>query len=177
MVDNSYLGIASADDDKLRRTSSLSDGSGALVSYTYLGLDSVVQTNSPQPNLTWTLIGSPGSTNPYSYLDRFGRVIDCRWTNGSGDVERLQYGYNRDSSRLWRKDALTTLNDELYTYDNLQRLIAVQRGNLNTTHDGITSQTLGQNWTLAATGNWPVWLVTWSPTCNSTARFQPWPST
>ena len=164
------LNYSSTDDDALSRVSSLSDGGGTLVNYTYLGLGSFVQSNAPEPNLTWTLISGSGA-NPYTGLDRFGRVIDCRWTNASGDVERLQYGYNRDSSRQWRKENLTTLNDELYTYDNLQRLITMQRGNLALTPllsgeggpsgpgEGLspmlTSPTLQQSWTLDATGNWP----------------------
>jgi RHS repeat-associated protein len=46
--------------------------------------------------------------------------------------------------------------DELYDYDEVYRLIAADRGNLNGTHDGIVNGTaaFGQDWDLDATGNW-----------------------
>ncbi|MFV0444438.1 MAG: RHS repeat-associated core domain-containing protein [Planctomycetaceae bacterium] len=74
------------------------------------------------------------------------------------DAVHLQYGYNRASSRIWRKDLMATANsaeyDELYSYDGLQRLGDMARGTLNSTKTGLTTETFGQCWTLDATGNW-----------------------
>ena len=48
-------------------------------------------------------------------LDRFGRVVDQRWCTiaGGTDVERVKFGYDRDSCRLWRQNTVAaTLHDE-----------------------------------------------------------------
>jgi RHS repeat-associated core domain len=102
----------------------------------------------------------PGTGDIYSGLDRFGWIKDCRWynTDAEEDAVRLQYGYDRNSNRLWRQDdvarALSQPFDELYTYDGLQRLKTMLRGLLNGGHDAISNQTYGQCWNLDATENW-----------------------
>ncbi len=149
----------------LSRVGSLSDGSGTLVTYEYLGLATPVLTDYPQPDLRYTLVGTAGGTDPdtgdiYRGLDRFGRIKDAYWRDyGSNiDAARIQYGYNRASSRLWREDPVAAANsaqyDELYHYDGLQRLSDMQRGTLNGTQTALTSETFAQCWTLDATGNW-----------------------
>ena len=39
-------------------------------------------------------------------LDRFGRIVDQNWTitgvEANGDVDRYQYGYDRDSNVLYK---------------------------------------------------------------------------
>jgi hypothetical protein len=63
---------------------------------------------------------------------------------------------NRDSSRLWREDAVAPSGgfDELYAYDAVERLVNMERGDLNGSHDAITSATQEQTWDLNETGNW-----------------------
>ncbi len=149
------LNYAAGDDDALGRISAIVEASGGatLVGYTYLGVATFVKTNAPQPDLTWNLITGSGA-NPYASLDRFGRVINCQWTNASGNVEQVQYDYNRASSRTTRHETLHTGNDELYTYDGLQRLVDMSRGDLATGHGTIDNMSIAQQWTLDATGNW-----------------------
>ena len=131
----------------------------ATVAYTYLGLNNVVRADYEEPDVRWDLITGSGA-NPYTGLDRFGRVTDCLWRKYSAtaaDLARLKYGYNRDSSRQWREDDVAPSGfDEFYTYDAVQRLIDMDRGTLtgSPTPTGVTSPTLGQDWTLDATGNW-----------------------
>jgi YD repeat-containing protein len=80
----------------------------------------------------------------------------------SADADRFLYGYDRAGNRLWKEnDVAANLGtpihlDELYDYDEVYRLIAADRGNLNGTHDGIVGGTaaFGQEWGLDATGNW-----------------------
>jgi RHS repeat-associated protein len=109
------------------------------------------------------MIGTTGGTNPdsgdiYLGLDRFGRVIDANWANvaGTTTLARVKYGYNRVSSRTWRDNLSPGMTgyDELYGYDQLQRLQTLGRGTLNGTQTAITSPTFGQTWTLDETGNW-----------------------
>ena len=51
--------------------------------------------------------------------------------------------------------------DELYSYDGLNRLGEMQRGELNGSNDGIVSGTLdfAQAWGLDANGNWSTFLA------------------
>jgi len=148
--------------DKLSRIQAIKDGSTTLVEYTYLGLNTIVQVDYPEPEVRYDLALDGTNTNPYAGLDRFGRVIDCRWQRTAGtptDLERIQYGYDRASNRLWRQNVVATdqysgENDELYAYDGAERLADLQRGNLNSGHDTISDLNFAQAWELDPTGNW-----------------------
>ena len=153
------------DDSSSRIAAIIDDDTTHLVEYEYLGQNSFVIANNPQPDLEWTLASLTGTNDPdtgdiYAGLDRFGRIKDCRWRNTSEDTDivRLEYGYDRDSNRLWRQDdiarSLSKNFDELYTYDGLQRLKTMQRGLLDSGHTSISNQTYGQCWNLDATENW-----------------------
>jgi len=68
----------------------------------------------------------------------------------------VKYGYDRLSSRTWRDNLSPGMTgcDELYGYDQLQRLQDLGRETLNGSQTAITSPTFGQDWTLDETGNW-----------------------
>ena len=115
-------------DDALSRIASLIDNDGVthLADYTRLGLASIVQTAYPQPSLAYSLINGSGA-DPYSGLDQFDRVADCRWfnTGTNADVERVRHGYDLAGNRLWRScpvAAAAGVNlDELYLYWDLNQ--------------------------------------------------------
>ncbi|MBI1248152.1 RHS repeat-associated core domain-containing protein [bacterium] len=177
-------GTAGGIDDAASRVAALVDDDGSsthLVDYSYLGMGSPAQSvNTPfgqgfviadytQPNTKWTLADLSGANDPdtgdiYSGLDRFGRVKDNRWYDygSSADLERIKYGYDRASNRIWRQnivaDALSQSFDELYGYDGVNRLKEMSRGTLNAQKDGITNQSLAECWSLDATGNWQKYL-------------------
>ncbi|HEY5313267.1 MAG TPA: RHS repeat domain-containing protein, partial [Pirellulales bacterium] len=157
-----YAGIYS-DDDMLSRVTQIMDSSGPVVDYVYLGLKTFVQVEYPDPGIRYDLAFGSGS-GLYAGLDNFGRVIDCRWRKVStgSDVERIQYGYDQASNRTWRHNTVAPAgNDEFYTYDGLHRLDNFQRGTFSgSDRTTITSQTLGQSWTLDATGNWSAFANT-----------------
>jgi hypothetical protein len=122
--------------------------------------------------------GSPGSytyalINPVSIAeanagtlhmcgshDLFGRIVDSRWfnTGTSADLDRIKYGYDRASNRIWRQNPVATAAgagfDEHYSNDGLQRLKDMQRGTLNGTNTAVASPNFAQCWTLDPTGNW-----------------------
>ena len=106
----------------------------------------------------WMKTDNPDTGDIYAGLDRFGRITDCRWRNTStdSDLSRTQYGYDRDSNRLWRKNPTDPNShyDWLYNYDGLQRLKNGNRGTLNSAHDAITDPQFKQCWSLDATSNW-----------------------
>jgi len=160
---NYNYGTSGGMDDALSRVASLidSDGLTHLADYTRIGLDSIVQVAYPQPSLAYSLINGSGA-DPYSGLDQFDRVADCRWfnTGTNADVERVQHGYDLASNRLWRSCPVARSNgvyqDEFYSDDGLYRLSELQRGELNGSDTGIVPGTLdfAQSWGLDATGNW-----------------------
>src|SRR5439155_6574475 len=86
--------------------------------------------------------------DPYTGLDRFGRVVDQRWVHeadGSA-TDRFQYGYDADGNPLYRDNLVSPAFGELYHtngagngYDSLNRLTAFSRGLLNSSRDAIDS--------------------------------------
>lgn len=177
-------GIASGIDDSTSRVASLVDDDGSsthLVDYSYLGMGGSAQSvDAPfgqgfviadytQPETKWTLADLSGANDPdtgdiYTGLDRFGRVKDNRWYDygSSSDTDRIKYGYDRASNRIWRQnvvaDSLNEPFDELYSYDGVQRLKNMSRGTLNTNKDAIASESFAQCWSLDDTGNWKKFL-------------------
>ena len=85
-------------DDDISRLSSISDGATTLESYEYLGYGTVVARDHPEPGVDLTYIKLSGESNgdagdQYIGLDRFGRVVDQRWVDGTPtDLDRRQYG-------------------------------------------------------------------------------------
>jgi YD repeat-containing protein len=150
-------------DSSISRLSSLSDSTGVLEAYKYLGLGNVVERNRPQINVKQTLILQSGDTqanhdggDQYTGLDRFGRVIDQNWVNTTTgqSTDRFQMGYNQDGDVLYRQNLVDAVMSELYQYDNLHQLTSFQRGQLNGTHDGIVgTPSASQSWTPDALGN------------------------
>jgi RHS repeat-associated protein len=142
---------------------------GAL---TYLGLGTVVKRAHPQNAIDQTFIklaaeptGDAG--DPYTGLDRFGRIVDHRWLNSVTGVatDHFQYGLDRNGNRLYRDNLLNDAFDELYHangptegYDPLNQLIEFQRGPLSDTNgdnipDTVVTASRSQAWSPDALGN------------------------
>jgi len=161
----SYATTGSMADAASRVSAIVDDDDTHLVDYEYLGFGTSVVADDTEPQVKWTLVDLGGADDPdtgdiYSGLDRFGRVKDNRWYNYDveEDVDRLQYGYDRASNRLWRSNlvaqSLSKEFDELYRYDGIHRLKDMGRGLLNGTQTALASQAFAQCWTLDSTGNW-----------------------
>ena len=97
-------------DDAIGRLSSLANPAGTLETYQYLGLGTVVVRAHPQPDLTLTLVDTPGDGgDQYAGLDRFGRVVDQRWVStGTSTVlgrvhVQLRHGGQPADPRQWRE--------------------------------------------------------------------------
>jgi YD repeat-containing protein len=146
----------------ISRLSGLSDSTGTLESYSYLGYGTVVTRGHPQPgvDLTYVKQGAEADADAgdkYTGLDRFGRVVDQRWikTGNGTHTDRFGYGYDRDSNRTYRDNLVNTAFGELYTYDGLNQLASFDRGTLNTNKDGISgTPSRTQAWDYDALGNW-----------------------
>lgn len=98
--------------------------------------------NHPQIDLELTYvlripeaIGDGGDI--YNGLDRFGRVVDHRWADGSSGVaaSRLQYTYDRSGNRTSKLDIVNSIFNEAYNYDGLNQLIGFDRNGGDRTID------------------------------------------
>lgn len=151
-------------DDLLSRVAALKESSTTLVAYTYLGLNRIVRANySSQPGVELTYLkqgaeGNGDAGDQYTGLDRFGRAYDQRWlvTSSGTALERVQYGFDRNSNRTFRDNLVAgSGQDEYYTYDNLNQLTLLKRGDLNGGRTDISGTPVWQeNFTFDPTGNW-----------------------
>ena len=160
---NYGYGSAGATDDALSRVVSLIDNDGTthLVDYSYLGGGSFTETDYAAIDVKNTLVGTAGGNDPdtgdiYRGLDRFGSVKDCYWYDygSSADVLRIKHGHDRAGNRLYREEADTSDLDQLYGYDDVNRLTQSAEGTLSGTKDSISSLNFKHQWSLDATGNW-----------------------
>jgi RHS repeat-associated protein len=135
-------------DDSISRLSSISDSTGVLESYTYLGLGTVVGRAHPQNGVNLTYISPTGATSDagdkYTGLDRFGRVDEQLWLNTITATDDFQYTYDRNSNVLSKNNLVNPAFNEQYTYDNNNQLTTRTR----------STQTEG--WGYDAQGNWDV---------------------
>ncbi len=152
---------ASGLDSNISRLTSISDSSNTLESLTYLGLGTVVKRAHSQSGVDLSYIKLSGEStgdagDQYTGLDRFGRIVDQRWINGSSvDVDRFKYGYDRDGNVLYKDNLVNTGLSEAYTYDDLNQLASYKLGTLNVGKTDVTgSPTNAQSWDYDATGNW-----------------------
>lgn len=156
-------GTGSGLNDRVSRLEALvdDDGTTSLEAYSYLGAGTIVERAHDETGVDLTYIGSGSGDGGDQYvgLDRFGRIVDQRWTDGTADVDRFTYGYDRSGNRLYKENSLDSSKSELYHdgtgYDHLNRLTAFARGTLNGSKDAITgTPSRTQDWSLDALGNW-----------------------
>jgi YD repeat-containing protein len=140
--------------------------------YTYLGVGTIVAVSHPAVDGGLVLDYDFDPQNPHTYpgWDRFGRVIDQRWTNTAEttDIDRFQYTYDINSNRVSRDVTATgapTNLDEYYTYDGLDRLASFKRGTLSRGEITHANSTFEQDWNTEETGtrldslgNWQAFL-------------------
>jgi RHS repeat-associated protein len=131
--------VAGAVDDIMSRIGSISDSSGELATYAYLGTDTVVQVSYPEPGMDLNYCEG----NAFLYWDQFGDVVNQDWRNNQGHVfDDSTYTYDQSGNRLTRANLLDAALSETYTYDGLDRLTSVVRNGTET-----------EAWTLDSLGN------------------------
>jgi RHS repeat-associated protein len=127
----------------------------------------VIRITYPEPAVWLDLWG--GTSGTFNGFDLFGRIIDQRWqnnvTSSPTDIDRYQYGYDQDSSRIWKANVVGTPVvtgglDEYYAYDRLNRLTEMRRGTLNGGKTGIIgTPSREMDYTLDPAGNWSAYLT------------------
>lgn len=157
-------GTSGSQSDIASRIVTIKDGATTLATYEYAGSGMLVTQTQNEPGTSKTLALGSGS-NPYSALDRFGRMIDLKWTNSSTDLVSFEYEYDRVSNRLNQRNLVLGSGgsnpavDSLFEYDELNRLVDYQGGQLNVAGDAITSPVIEQDFTLDETGNFKGFVV------------------
>jgi RHS repeat-associated protein len=144
--------------DVLNRLDAIKDDSSGspgdvLASYSYLGLGTIVVEDYQQPDVRLEYFFN----SAYSGFDRFGRVVDQRWYDygASADRDRYTYGYDRASNRTYRENTMASGKDEFYSYDGVNRLVNLDRGDLNVGKTAISGMPVREeDWNLDMTGNW-----------------------
>ena len=123
-------------DSDISRLSYLSDDTGTLQSYSYLGLNTVVVMAEPQADLELTYLttddGTSTSDDQYTGLDQFGRVDEQLWynTTTSTAVYDVQYIRDDDGNVLFAIDTLHSSMGGLYEYDSLGQVTEYEQGDV-----------------------------------------------
>src|SRR5262249_4293372 len=143
-----------------------------------------------EPGVDLTYIKRTGESNgdagdKYIGLDRFGRVDDQRWLDPSSGTatDRFQYGYDRDSNVLFKKNVVDAAFSQLYHangesggYDLLNQLTDFSRGTLSDANsdgvpDTVSSPSRTQSYSPDALGNFAS-VTTGGTTVNRTHNEQ-----
>ncbi|HDZ21904.1 MAG TPA: hypothetical protein ENH80_02040, partial [Phycisphaerae bacterium] len=156
-------GTADEDNDMLSRVEEIENSAGTTVhaQYAYMGSGTIVKVAHPAITNGLDLTYGTAAAN-YPGFDRFGRAVDQTWQDTQGTPvvkDRFEYTYDVRSNRLTRDvmpidgaDDTLDGHDNQYTYDDLARLTAADRGTLEaSTFSGLNR---GEDWGLTELGNW-----------------------
>ncbi len=139
-IEHGY-GTAGAIDDIMSRLATIGDGTDTYASYKYLGAGRVVVEDYEDIKVKLDY-----AENDFAALDRFGRVLDQIWTDYGADpdvvLDHYSYEYDRAGNRVSKSNELHAAFDEVYEYDNLDRLVSSER-----------ADDYDQTWTLDGQGN------------------------
>ena len=140
------------------------ENDNVLSAYSYNGVGRLVVEDFTQPEVRLDYYG--GAAGTYAGLDRLGRIKTQLWRDygASQDRDKYTYDYDHNSNRKYRENNVTgDKKDELYAYDNLDRLTEFKRGNLNVGKTAIptadTNRVRGEAWTLTDFGNWSAYKI------------------
>ncbi len=113
----------------MSRLSSISDSTGTLSAYKYLGLGRIVEEDDEGARLIY-LGEANGIENNVTGLDRFGRVIRQLWQDGTylNMIDEYTYTYDRAGNVTDRLNNMDLVLTDHYVYDGLDRLIEWDEG-------------------------------------------------
>jgi RHS repeat-associated protein len=100
--------------------------------------------NQPNVSLTYANVG----------LDRYGRIINHSWIEDNQPLVHIIHGYDYAGNRNHCYDAVHAALSELYSYDAVNQIKSLQRGELDNNFETITNLTFSESWNFDKTGNW-----------------------
>jgi RHS repeat-associated protein len=155
----------------LSRPDRISGSGGVIASWQYLGLGAVVSRKFDAASGVESTLGTAAAG--YPRIDRFGRLVETLWHNGTTDLVHTQYGRNRAGGVVWQRNLLAhgltpavATEDSYYWYDGLRQVTRHDRGDLSgSPYSGVVAATRQQKetFTFDQTGNW-----------NNTTSESPW---
>ncbi len=127
--------------DALSRPDQVRDesvGPTELASMKFLGLGTLVDLRyAAASGARWTMRnGSTGDAgDPYTGLDRFGRLVETIWKTDSAELVHTKYGRNRVGGVVWQRNVKAhslsvATRDNHYWYDGLRQVARHDRGDL-----------------------------------------------
>ncbi len=136
---DSYIltyGYTNAVDAALGRPTTITDSTGELASFTYLG-SSTQELGQTDYQAGISLAAS---------LNQFGQTSEQKWTGPSGTLADNQYAYDCNGNVLYASDLVNSTLGSAFTYDSLNQLISYQRGDVTVSGNtgSITNATLSQ---------------------------------
>jgi RHS repeat-associated protein len=66
----------------------------------------------------------------------------------------IVHDYDYAGNRLYRNDLVQSANSELYSYDSLGQIKTLNRGELNSVQNAVTTVNHSESWNFDKTGNW-----------------------
>jgi len=111
-----------------------------------IGCEKGVYSVTGSGNAMHTTYNEPGLSLNYANggLDTFGRVISHAWMKGMNPLVHILHDYDYAGNRTSRLDAVHAANSEVYTYDAVNQIKSLNRGNSAFT----------ESWNFDKTGNW-----------------------
>ncbi len=153
-------GASAGAGDKMSRVDNLADDAAPTTEYAryqYLGMSTFVVVVYPEIDSTFLMTLDHGTANAYVGLDRFNRIVDMLWDFHSVEIDRFQYGYDRNSNPLFASNKVDTDSGNEYAYDEINRLIDAKRGPISS---GVVADPDHREvYDLDATGNWNGYFV------------------
>jgi RHS repeat-associated protein len=149
-----YYGTAGSVNDRLNRVRSIRYNSADAITYRYMGTGR--QVGQALGNGVRFDYDAGTANTPVSKLDRFGRILDIEWTDGSAKLQ-YQYGYDAAGNRKFVRTSHHLENqDWLYDYDPLNRLVRASQGGLDVNGPWLNPAigALTERWALDELGNW-----------------------
>lgn len=147
-------------DGDCSRVTQIKEGSTVLAAYTYLGLDRTVGEVYPVQGIYKKRFNA--STGDYSDLDRFGRVVEDRWTkNLSTDVDfyHTTLHWNERSQVIATEDNVHSGFDRVISFDGVDRIATMDDGDYASGSIASNTVTRSQEWTRSHRGTWDLGVL------------------
>ncbi len=153
-VDYNY-GATDSPSDLLSRIYQIKDGTDVLAQYGYVGARVIVQSEYPEPDVSYNLMYEGTAEDPLAgCVDSLNRIIQAPWLRDDAPIAGATYEYDRVSNCTQMQPLGYTATNDLQRYqlDALNRLTSLARGETDEAHGA-------ERWNLDAVGNWRQYSV------------------
>gem|GEM_PF-4308019 len=97
-------------------------------------------------------LGNTVSLN-IEYNNRYA-ITKHDWKLNGNTIAGYNYGHDSVGNRIWSENLVNANKNELFVFDNADRLTSFKTGTLNGSKTAIITPTYTQDWSLDSIGNW-----------------------